>query len=174
MLLWADQDLWASHLWWPTPDGKRKHVTYWNRENYREKQDKSVKNCNWLTELVQYRLMSSLMAISFLCNLGPVWYHPTILSLAEISKDDRYKIMQQHARSTSVYKTLTINFFEHAIHVLQVVMIQEPHRVIPVIFIKWYWGGSEGMEIRAKTMIALQQPTAIITLLKPTSLINLM
>lgn len=34
------------------------------------------------TELVQYCLMSSLMAISFLCNLGPVWYHPTILSLA--------------------------------------------------------------------------------------------
>lgn len=113
--------------------------------------------------------MSSLMAISFLCNLGPVWYHPTILSLAEISKDDSYKIME-HARSTSVYKTLTINFFEHAIHVLQVVVIQEPHRVIPVIFIKWYWGGSEGMEIRAKTMIALQQPTAIITLLKPTLL----
>lgn len=26
--------------------------------------------------------MSSLMAMSFLCSLGPVWYHPTILSLA--------------------------------------------------------------------------------------------
>lgn len=35
-------------------------------------------------------------------------------------------------------KMLTINFFEHAVHVLQVVVIQEPHRVIPVIFIKWY------------------------------------
>lgn len=81
--------------------------------------------------------------------------------------------MQQDA-SSSVYKTLTINFFEHAIHVLKVVVIQEPHRVIPVIFIKWYWGGSEGMEIRAKTTIALQQPTAIITLLKTTSLIDLM
>lgn len=46
--------------------------------------------------------------------------------------------MQQHGGSTSVYKTLTINFFEHAIHVLQVVVIQEPHRVIPVIFIKRY------------------------------------
>lgn len=23
------------------------------------------------------------MAMSFLCSLGPVWYHPTILSLAE-------------------------------------------------------------------------------------------
>lgn len=28
--------------------------------------------CDSHTELVQYRLMSSLMAISFLCNLGPV------------------------------------------------------------------------------------------------------
>lgn len=26
--------------------------------------------------------MSSLMAMSFLCSLGPVWYQPTILSLA--------------------------------------------------------------------------------------------
>lgn len=33
---------------------------------------------------------------------------------------------------------LTINFLEHAIHVLQVVMIQEPHGVIPVILIKWH------------------------------------
>lgn len=65
-----------------------------DKENEGEKKGKQMnKKCNWLTELVQYRLMSSLMAISFLCNLGPVWYHPTILSLAEISKDNSYKIM---------------------------------------------------------------------------------
>lgn len=36
-----------------------------------------------LTELGQYLFISSLMAMSFLCSFGPVWYHPTILSLAE-------------------------------------------------------------------------------------------
>lgn len=36
-----------------------------------------------LTELGQYLFISSLMAMSFLCSLGPVWYQPTILSLAE-------------------------------------------------------------------------------------------
>lgn len=35
-------------------------------------------------------------------------------------------------------RLLTINFLEHAIHVLQVVMIQEPHGVVPVILIKWH------------------------------------
>lgn len=34
------------------------------------------------TEFVQYCFMSSLMAMSFLCSFGPVWYQPTILSLA--------------------------------------------------------------------------------------------
>lgn len=33
---------------------------------------------------------------------------------------------------------LTIDFFEHPIHVLQVVVVQEPHGVIPVIFVEWY------------------------------------
>lgn len=28
------------------------------------------------------------MAISFLCSFGPVWYHPTILSLAEQKRKD--------------------------------------------------------------------------------------
>lgn len=36
-----------------------------------------------LTELGQYLFISSLMAMSFLCSFGPVWYQPTILSLAE-------------------------------------------------------------------------------------------
>lgn len=35
---------------------------------------------------------------------------------------------------------LTINFLEHAIHVLQVVVIQKPDRVVPVVFIKRHWG----------------------------------
>lgn len=40
------------------------------------------------TEFAQYCFMSSLIAISFLCSFGPVWYQPTILSLAE-KKNDR-------------------------------------------------------------------------------------
>lgn len=41
-----------------------------------------------LTELGQYLFISSLMAMSFLCSFGPVWYHPTILSLAEQKQKD--------------------------------------------------------------------------------------
>lgn len=40
-----------------------------------------------LTELGQYLFISSLMAISFLCSFGPVWYQPTILSLAEQKRE---------------------------------------------------------------------------------------
>lgn len=43
-----------------------------------------------LTELGQYLFMSSLMAISFLCSLGPVWYHPTIRSLAKKQKLSKF------------------------------------------------------------------------------------
>lgn len=44
-----------------------------------------------LTELGQYLFISSLMAMSFLCSFGPVWYHPTILSLAE-QKQKRFGV----------------------------------------------------------------------------------
>lgn len=32
---------------------------------------------------------------------------------------------------------LTIYFFEHAIHMLQIVVVQKPDRVVFIIFIKW-------------------------------------
>lgn len=52
--------------------------------------------------------MSSLMAMSFLCSLGPVWYHPTILSLAgkekiggfEVLYEDLSKSLKQHKNSS--------------------------------------------------------------------------
>lgn len=73
------------------------------------------------------------MAMSFLCNLGPVWYHPTILSLAAkqvgwlITSITSEKHIQCKTQLNYTDLCLTINFLEHAIHVLQVVMIQEPH-----------------------------------------------
>ncbi len=102
------------------------------------------------TELEQYCFMSSFMAISFLCSFGPVWYHPTIRSLARI---ERNKTMSLDMRSCSLTMTwqkcnksydidslcvrnLTIHFLEHAIHILQVVVIQEPNWIILVILIK--------------------------------------
>lgn len=48
------------------------------------------------------------MAMSFLCSLGPVWYHPTILSLAgkeriggfEVLYEDLCKSLKQHKNSS--------------------------------------------------------------------------
>lgn len=39
--------------------------------------------------------MSSLMAMSFLCSLGPVWYHPTILSLAMKEKNSGFELLHK-------------------------------------------------------------------------------
>lgn len=33
------------------------------------------------------------MAMSFLCSLGPVWYHPTILSLAVKEKNSGFQLL---------------------------------------------------------------------------------
>lgn len=87
--------------------------------------------------------MSSLMAMSFLCSFGPVWYHPTILSLAEEEKSRTQLgqgVVHGWTRMVCVHSScLTVDFLEHPIHVLQVVVVQEPHRVISVILVKWHW-----------------------------------
>ena len=46
-------------------------------------------------------------------------------------------------------RALTIDFLEHGVHVLQVVMIQEPHRAVLVIFIKGHLGerGGENLSL---------------------------
>lgn len=35
------------------------------------------------------------MAMSFLCSLGPVWYHPTILSLAVKEKNSGFELLHK-------------------------------------------------------------------------------
>lgn len=35
------------------------------------------------------------MAMSFLCSLGPVWYHPTILSLAGKEKISGFAVLYE-------------------------------------------------------------------------------
>lgn len=50
---------------------------------FRETERRTTPKAVPLTELGQYLFINSLMAMSFLCSFGPVWYHPTILSLAK-------------------------------------------------------------------------------------------
>lgn len=41
------------------------------------------------------------MAMSFLCSLGPVWYHPAILSLAVKEKNSGFELLHK-----DIYNTL--------------------------------------------------------------------
>lgn len=96
-----------------------------------------------------------------LCHSYVVWVLCGTIQLFFLwleTKRPLFIIMNQRQHTKQVYlmrqiRYLTINFLEHAIHVLQVVVIQKPHRVIPVVFIKGHWGETPISEVWQQTDI---------------------
>src|SRR5713226_2250436 len=90
-----------------------------------------------ITGRAMYRLNNSLISKSDARNFGPVWYQPIIRSRA--ARPQRRDYQRSFIRRTADrHAVLTIDFFKHLEHTLDIVVVQEPRLGIFVVLLERY------------------------------------